>query len=118
MADEKLKADNNLQGNLGDSPEVDTINEGAPEEKVPTNEIRDWEKGLQTPNLTEVKSPGNTVEKTMDLIAEKGQEAGGSKKAAQATPERIQVNGFVYRRIEDAPAPYVRFHGAVYQLDE
>jgi len=118
MADEKkLEVDNNLQGNLGDSPEVEIPNEGGPEEKVPTSEIKDWEKSLQTPNLTEVKGPENTVEKTMDLLAEKGQEAGKGKKEAGVVPDRIKVGGHVYRKVEAAPKQ-IRFRGALYELDD
>jgi hypothetical protein len=118
MAEEKdKKVDNNLQGNLGASPEVDTINEGTPKEKFPANEIRDWEKSQQDSNITEVKGPENSVEKTMDLLAEKGQE-GGSKKAANTIQERIKVNGHVYRRVGTVPPAQVLFRGAIYELDE
>jgi hypothetical protein len=116
MADEKkVEVDNNLQGNLGDSPDVDLPAESGPEEKVPSAEISQWEKSLQTPNIDEVKGPENSVEKTMDLLAEKGQEAGGSKKDAGVTPDRIKVGGHVYKKVVLAPTQ-IRFRGATYEL--
>lgn len=119
MAEEKKdKVNNNLQGNLGDSPEVELPNEeGGPDEKAPSAELSQWEKDQATPNITEVKGPENTVEKTMDLLATKGQEAGGKKKAAQTAPDRIKVNGRIYRKAEAVPT-VIRFKGALYELDD
>jgi len=118
LADEKdIKVDNNLQGNLGDSPDVELPNEeGGPEEKAPANELRDWEKAQQDSNITEVKGPENAVDKTMDLLAEKGSESGGGKKAA-SVPDRIKVGGFVYKKVTP-PAKFIQFKGALYELDE
>ena len=115
MAEEKVeKVDNDLQGNLGASPEVEPINEGAPVEKAPSNELSEWEKKQQDSNITEVKGPANSVDDTMDLLKDK--ESGGGKKDANTIPDRIKVGGFVYKKV--APAPFVQFKGALYELDE
>jgi len=97
------------------SPEVDGPSEGSPKEKFPSSELSAWDKAQSGIGIDLVKDPEGAVEKTMNELSEDGTKP--QSKSARSTPQRIKVNGRIYRKAETVPQR-VQFRGAVYELDD
>ena len=91
-----------------DSAKVEGPNPGMDTEKVPSAEVKDWEKANDEDGAQPGKDVVKTVEKTMKDLGGEG-----------AAPTQIKVNGFLYNRVDENPAPqFIKIEGQLYQLTD
>lgn len=93
-----------------DSAKVEGPNPGNDEQKVPSGDVKDWEKANAEDGATAAKDPEKEVEKTMKDLGGEG-----------AAPQQIKVGGYIYNRVDAAaekPAEFIRIEGKLYKLEE
>jgi len=91
-----------------DSAKVEGPNPGTDVQKVPSGEIKDWEKANGEDGATAAKDPAKEVEKTMKDLGGEG-----------AAPNQIKVNGYIYNRVDANPTPeFIKIEGQLYKRTE
>ncbi len=93
-----------------DSAKVEGPNPGADEQKVPSGDVKDWEKANSEDGATAAKDPAKEVEKSMKDLGGEG-----------AAPTQIKVGGHIYNRVDptpEAPVPYIKIEGQLYKLTD
>jgi len=89
-----------------DPAKVEGPNPGMDEEKVPSGEVKDWEKANSEDGATAAKDAPKTVEKSMKDLGGDG-----------AAPQQIKVGGYIYNRVDAEPAPeFIKIEGQLYKL--